>query len=1327
MRQTLGLTLLVPLLLSAVCFAGRYEPGEAVCPRTTARLTIDGKLDEPAWRKAAQVGPLVTLGARAKADYPATAMLLRDESALYVAVKLRALPLTKPKRARAATVWGVDHVEVFLDPSPDSEDYYQLVFDRRGRVWSAWVTQKNVPNKGAAWEGAWRVAVAQTEGGWTAEMVAPFAAFGLKGVKPGDLWRFRIGRDGGPEGQAMWPPNPTNSFHARVANAALYFDKRNLMVNGDFESGKLVRGLPLPWRANLTSREVEGKFQGTVETVSGGVKPGRRAVRFTKVKTALWWPRLRGGCAYRLKPGGVYEFSIMVKGDLPKIAMRAVARRKRAYVSMGQAAVPGEEFKRHGFRFVVPDGADTVRFYLSAPSRMEGEALYDNAVLRRVLISDQALRAQIRAYRPPDWSPHPDPIHGLEAMCERAGRKPWNLFWRKDGLLTYRVMFKDRKYGTELWLLDKIPGCEPTPTASIWTPWNCDGSVLMLPSARWTPKGNRRGWLCNADFSHMKPKPVLGTLLWDLEDPDVYYVHFLRGKKPIARVNILTGEVTELARWKQRVRQRAYAVTRDNRWLFVVDHDGGTWVPYTPGAKPLPEVNVLDCWGTLNGRQFRSLGIASRTRKDGHLFRILVGTLVHTRTGRTKRVIAPISGRTEYLKTFASGRVKFPADAELPKTKDLKELFKIYNYYPSCSHGHLSYSPDGEYVCWDRGGVSSQRVRDGGDLQRVRFSPNATNTHVSWLYDARFYVACTEGYCPGLDRPIDGNIAFQVFSDGTFQPICDIKTRRRNWYGGNNFVMLSRDATKVHYGASLTGVSRNYVAVMARPQPPRRVRCEAVRDGVALYWRAPPHHKEIKGYLVYRSERSGDGYDLLTRNPVRAFTWRDTSAKRGRAYYYVVSSLEHCGLESGYSNEAGTAGARGPFVVYAEAEGALKDLKTGDKPGVSRGRDRLGASDWYYVYRSPRARKGAAAFPVDVAAGGEYFVWLRTRRKGKGPAAWQMSIGGRHVGKAACAGPAWTWVRVADSPLTLKAGRRNATLSTSDAGAQADVLCLATSAKLAPRGVRPEDQSAPAATQGLGLVAVRGRTVRLKWRASPEPDFFHYNVYASRRPIETPAQEQLIGSPTYAEFIDWGLRAGVTYHYVVTASDRRGNESPRGAVLRVAIPPRAFPPQELELCFDRAKLTGPFERAKGKGSHGAEYVIIPSKTAAKQTAEAEVSWEINVKHGGEFYFWLRYLVKTATSWRRASFDRKGEVRVDGRVVMRDLAGVADLGAPDSMIRPEFWTWVRPVRVSLRAVKLAAGRHTLTLRKLPKGVRYDCLVITDEPSYLPKDGRLNQRN
>jgi len=136
--------------------------------------------------------------------------------------------------------------------------------------------------------------------------------------------------------------------------------------------------------------------------------------------------------------------------------------------------------------------------------------------------------------------------------------------------------------------------------------------------------------------------------------------------------------------------------------------------------------------------------------------------------------------------------------------------------------------------------------------------------------------------------------------------------------------------------------------------------------------------------------------------------------------------------------------------------------------------------------------------------------------------------------------------------------------------------------------------------------------------------------------------------------------------------------------------------------------------------------MMPAKATADEVAGAKATWNLNLKHAGRYYLWLRYLPKGSASARKAAVKQNVTVWLDGKHVTTVGGGLTDLSVAESNVRPEFWTWARPVGTDLIGVKLPAGRHTLTLGNLTKAIRYDVLFLTDEPSFVPADGRLRQR-
>ena len=59
----------------------------------------------------------------------------------------------------------------------------------------------------------------------------------------------------------------------------------------------------------------------------------------------------------------------------------------------------------------------------------------------------------------------------------------------------------------------------------------------------------------------------------------------------------------------------------------------------------------------------------------------------------------------------------------------------------------------------------------------------------------------------------------------------------------------------------------------------------------------------VTGYYVYRSTVDGGPYILLTSSPLAGLTYTDTTVQSGQTYYYVTTSVDSGGNQSGFSNQ----------------------------------------------------------------------------------------------------------------------------------------------------------------------------------------------------------------------------------------------------------------------------------------------------------------------------------------------------------------------------------------------------------------------------------------
>jgi len=182
------------------------------------KITIDGKLDEPAWQTAAGTGPFVDVRtAEPNTSFPVngSAKLLWNEQALYVAFEVSDPDLVGgfAKDKKDPSLWTRDTVELMIDPDGDGDnaDYYEiqinpqnLVFDSQFDRYNEPKQEPNGPFGHQDWSAELTSAVVlhgtldkpgDEDKGYTVEAMIPWQSFGkARQVPPvfGDSWRMNF-------------------------------------------------------------------------------------------------------------------------------------------------------------------------------------------------------------------------------------------------------------------------------------------------------------------------------------------------------------------------------------------------------------------------------------------------------------------------------------------------------------------------------------------------------------------------------------------------------------------------------------------------------------------------------------------------------------------------------------------------------------------------------------------------------------------------------------------------------------------------------------------------------------------------------------------------------------------------------------------------------------------------------------------------------------------------------------------------------------------------------------------------------------------------------
>ena len=204
------MTRLVPLaaaflsgcLAAAVAAAAPHQQPAAPEPArksaaialTAEPITIDGVLDEPAWRAAPTIGELTQR--QPEQGAPPTARtdvtLLYDRDYLYIGVVAHD---AEPERvigtqmARDGSLAADDRVEILLDTFRDQRSAFYFATNPSGALVDGLVASGQL---NADWDAIWDVRTTRTAGGWTAEFAIPFKSLSFPAGRT--AWGFNIAR-----------------------------------------------------------------------------------------------------------------------------------------------------------------------------------------------------------------------------------------------------------------------------------------------------------------------------------------------------------------------------------------------------------------------------------------------------------------------------------------------------------------------------------------------------------------------------------------------------------------------------------------------------------------------------------------------------------------------------------------------------------------------------------------------------------------------------------------------------------------------------------------------------------------------------------------------------------------------------------------------------------------------------------------------------------------------------------------------------------------------------------------------------------------------------
>jgi len=181
----------------------QYDLASANIPQTDETITLDGRLDEPAWSRAATLGPFVRTPDGPPAPARVAARALWDSRFLYVAFQVQDRALVSQFTDRDAPIYTQDAVELFLDEDGDGKDYYEFEASPSGVLFDCYFATRRSgePKQFTAADYQAGVSVDGTvnagadDRSYTIELRIPFAAlskFRQRTPRIGSTWRANL-------------------------------------------------------------------------------------------------------------------------------------------------------------------------------------------------------------------------------------------------------------------------------------------------------------------------------------------------------------------------------------------------------------------------------------------------------------------------------------------------------------------------------------------------------------------------------------------------------------------------------------------------------------------------------------------------------------------------------------------------------------------------------------------------------------------------------------------------------------------------------------------------------------------------------------------------------------------------------------------------------------------------------------------------------------------------------------------------------------------------------------------------------------------------------
>ena len=235
-RPSRKLCLALWIALTAVAQNTQSAPKSYDCFHTATAIKIDGKLDDPAWKKTGWTTNFVDIESASKPQprFRTRVKMLWDDQYLYIAAELEEPDVKATLTQHDSVIFHDNDFEVFIKPLPDTESYYEFEMNALNTGWDLYL-DKPYNNHGKA-DNSWDIPGLKTavaiqgtlnnsnykDHGWTLEIAYPWQAFQSRQQVPqpraGTVWRINFSRVEWKTGQPrednwVWSPQGVINMH----------------------------------------------------------------------------------------------------------------------------------------------------------------------------------------------------------------------------------------------------------------------------------------------------------------------------------------------------------------------------------------------------------------------------------------------------------------------------------------------------------------------------------------------------------------------------------------------------------------------------------------------------------------------------------------------------------------------------------------------------------------------------------------------------------------------------------------------------------------------------------------------------------------------------------------------------------------------------------------------------------------------------------------------------------------------------------------------------------------------------------------------------------